>query len=218
MFFPLLLKEKQYFIYSQNFFFENWNKNNAKELIQFSLPVENIENIQKIKQNEENIYKINVAEFFKEYDVDNMVFALIEIKQNTAKIFLKTQIQRKKLNKNLIIKQFSLNQTQFYERIIDTIKNETKELIKSQNLIDVRTPSFLNVKININKKDHLVQFNQRSKDIDLIDELYVRQLNKDYVLVKIKYLGKIDKIINKLKDQNMDLIMTSDGQWEINII
>ena len=45
----------------------------------------------------------------------------------------------------------------------------------------------------------------------------MQQLNKDYVLVKIKYLGKIDKIINKLKNQRINLIMT-DGQWSLNII
>ena len=32
----------------------------------------------------------------------------------------------------------------------------------------------------------------------------MQQLNKDYVLVKIKYLGKINKIISKLKDQKID--------------
>ena len=52
----------------------------------------------------------------------------------------------------------------------------------------------------------------------LIDNLYVRELNKDYVLVKIKYLGKINKIIKKLKDQNMNLKMKKEGQWELNII
>ena len=46
----------------------------------------------------------------------------------------------------------------------------------------------------------------------------MRQINKDFVLIKIKYLGKIGKIINKLKEQNMKLIMTKDGNWEITII
>ena len=40
-------------------------------------------------------------------------------------------------------------------------------------------------------KNNLVEFNNRIKNIDLIDNFYVQQLNKDYVLVKIKYLGKI---------------------------
>ena len=92
-----------------------------------------------------------------------------------------------------------------------------KDLIKSQNLIDVRTPSFLNVEIKLNSKNNLVEFNNRLKNVDLIDDFYVQQLNKDFILVKIKYLGKISKIIKKLKDQNIDLEM-KEGQWKINII
>ena len=90
-------------------------------------------------------------------------------------------------------------------------------MIKSQNLIDVRTPSFINAKINFDKKNNLVEFNNRLKKIDLIDNFYVQQLNKNYVLVKIKYLGKIKKIMNKLKDQEIDLKMIN-GQWQISLI
>ena len=54
-------------------------------------------------------------------------------------------------------------------------------------------------------------------EIDLIDDFYVQKLNKDYALVKIKFLGKIDKIINELKDQNINLKMIQ-GQWQIDII
>jgi len=92
-----------------------------------------------------------------------------------------------------------------------------KDLIKSQNLIDVRTPSFLNVKINLANKNTLVEFDNRVKKIDLIDEFYVQQLNKDYVLVKIRYLGKISKIMNKLKDVDIELKMIA-GQWQLNIL
>ena len=90
-------------------------------------------------------------------------------------------------------------------------------MIKSQNLIDVRTPSFLNVRIELNKKSNLVEFNNRLKKIDLIDSFHVQELNKDYVLIKIKYLGKINKIIDKLKDQEINLKMIA-GQWQLNII
>ena len=110
-----------------------------------------------------------------------------------------------------------MNEEEFYKKIIIDINNLINDLIKSQNLIDVRTPSFLNVKINLKKKNNLIEFNNRIKKIELIDNFYVQELNKDYVLVKIKYLGKINKIINKLKDQKINLTMT-EGQWHLNII
>ena len=71
---------------------------------------------------------------------------------------------------------------------------------------------------NSNNYDQIYSmFNNRLKNVDLIDNFFVQELNKDYVLVKIKYLGKINKIIKKLKDQNINLNMR-EGQWQINII
>ena len=215
--FPLLISDKQYFIYTKNYFYENWNKESSKDLIKYTLPAENIESIQKIKINRENIYQINIEDFFKEYNLENMAFVTIKINQNIAKVFLNTKIADKKLNKNLLITNPGLNQKQFNNRIISEIKNVIRDLIKSQNLIDVRIPSFLNAEIKLNNKSNLVEFNNRLKKIDLIDSFYVQELNKDYVLVKIKYLGKINKIIKKLKDQNIDLNMRK-GQWQLNII
>ena len=216
--FPLLKKEDQYFIYTKNYFYENWNKDKSDNLIQYTLPAENIENIQKINSSKDNIYKLEISDFFKEYEIDNIAFVNIEINKNTAEVFLSTRIEGKKINKNLSInKEMSLNNKEFYKKIILAINNVIRDLIKSQNLIDVRTPSFLNVKIKLNNKSNLVEFNNRLKKIDLIDNYYVQQLNKDYVLVKIIYLGKINKIINKLKDQNINLKMIA-GQWQLNII
>ena len=215
--FPLLIKDKQYFIYTKNYFYENWNNEESEDLIKYSLPVESVESIQAIKSNEDRIYKINIEDFFKEYDLNNMAFVTVNIDKNIAKVFLNTKIEGKKLNKNLLINKQGIGQNEFNNKIILEIKNEIKDLIKSQNLIDVRTPSFLNAEIRLDKKNNLVEFNNRLKKIDLIDNYYVQQLNKDYVLVKIKYLGKINKIIKKLKDQNIDLNMR-EGQWKIKII
>ena len=216
--FPLLKKREQYFIYTNNYFYENWNEEKFDNLIQYTLPSENIENIQKINSNKKNIYKLKVADFFKEYEDDNIVFANIEIIEDTAEVFLNTRIGGKKINKNLsIIKKENFNEKFFYRDIILRINVVIKDLIKSQNLIDVKTPSFLNVEIQLNKKSNLVEFNKRLNKIDLIDNFYVQELNKDYVMIKIKYLGKINKIINKLKDEKIDLKMIA-GQWQLNII
>ena len=216
--FPLLKKEEQYFIYTQNYFYENWTKDRLNNLIEYILPVENIENIQKINLNKDNIYKLEISDFFKEHKTKNVVFANIEVNKDKADIFLKTRIEGKKINKNLSFeKKVDVSEETFYKEIILEVDKEIKDLIKSQNLIDVRTPSFLNAKIKLNNKNNLIKFKERLKKIDLINNFYVQQLSKDYVLVKIKYLGKINKIINKLKDEKINLIMIA-GEWQLNII
>ena len=219
--FPLLINKNEYYIYNKNYFYNNWNKNdeNLDKLIQYVLPVEKIENIQSIENNKQNIFKIDILKFFEEYDNNNKVFTAIELNEKNAKIFINSIIEGKKLNKTLKIEKKNLNREEFYNKIIVFIKKDVEDLVKSQNLIDVRTPSFLNVKIKLEKKkkNNFFEFNDRLKKIDLIDSFYVQELNKDYVLIKIRYLGKINKIIKKLEDQKMNLKM-KNNEWELSII
>ena len=79
-----------------------------------------------------------------------------------------------------------------YKKIIRDSKKELINIVKSKNLIDISTPSFLNVKLNLNKKSNLVEFNSRIKNIDLIENIYVQEFNKDYIFLRIKYLGKLE--------------------------
>ena len=101
--------------------------------------------------------------------------------------------------------------------IIVEIKKELINLVKSQNLIDIRTPSFLNVKLSQSKKSNLNELKARVKNIDLIENVYVQEFNKDYVNLKIKYLGKLEKIINRLKDKEINLQLVND-QWIIKTL
>ena len=218
IFFPLLKKNDEYFVYSQNYFYENWKDDKFEDIIQYTLPVENIETMQKIEANKNNIFKLDISNFFNEHDTNDLVFASIEINSNTAEIILNTRIEGKQINKTFLIKnEKNLIKKDFYDEIIININDSIISIIKSQNLIDVRTPSFLNIEIKLNNKKNLIEFSNRLTKIDLIDKFYVQELSKDYALVKIKYLGKINKIINKLKNQDINLKMIK-GQWQLNII
>ena len=72
----------------------------------------------------------------------------------------------------------------------------------------------MNVKFSINKSSNLVDLNSRIKNIDLIENIYVQEFNKTNMSLRIKYLGKLDKIINQLKKEKIDLIFIND-QWVI---
>ena len=54
--------------------------------------------------------------------------------------------------------------------------------------------------------------NTRIKKIDLIENIFVQEFNKDFMSIKIKYLGKLENIINQLKNENINLILIND-QW-----
>ena len=158
---------------------------------------------------------LDLKSLFKEYSDKNLALILIEDSNSiNEKIYIKTIIQEKRISKNLYFKKKDLRLKNFYEKIIIQSKKELINLVKSKNLIDIRTPSFLNAKMGIDKSSNLVELNLRIKNIDLIENIYVQEFNKDYVNLRIKYLGKLDKIINELKKENIDLKLIND-QWII---
>ena len=215
---PILKKNNQIFIYNQNYFYNMWNKIYETELIEFILPIENIEIIQNINNNKKNLLNLKLNNLFKEYSKKNLAIILIEDNNSAEeRIYFKIKILGKNIVKNIKIKRLKLNQEEFYKKIITEVKQEITNLVKSQNLIDIRAPSFLNAQLEINKKTNLVELNSRLKKIDLIEKIFIREFNNDSIYLKIKYLGKLDTIIRQLKNQKIILKFVGE-QWSIKII
>ena len=215
---PVLKKDDQYFIFNQNFFYEKWNDFEDNDLVEFILPFENIEIIQKININKNNLFDVEINTLFLEYSKKNQALLLIDDKNGIVeKIFLRANISGKKINKNLLIKNNFLDEAKNYKEIIQRTRNEIIDLVKSQNLIDIKTPSFLNIKLTPNKNNNLAELHKRLNNIGLVDDLYVQEINSEYVLLKIKYLGKLEKIINELKKEKIILKQKND-EWSIKLI
>ena len=215
---PVLKKDDQYFIFNQNFFYEKWNDFEDNDLVEFILPFENIEIIQKININKNNLFDVEINTLFLEYSKKNQALLLIDDKNGIVeKIFLRANISGKKINKNLLIKNNFNEKAKNYREIIQRTRNEIIDLVKSQNLIDIKTPSFLNIKLTPNKRNNLAELYKRLNNIGSVDNLYVQEINSEYVLLKIKYLGKLEKIINELKKEKIILKQKND-EWSIKLI
>jgi len=215
---PVLIREDGIYVFNNNFFYKYWNDIHKNDLIEFILPIENIEIIRNINDYKNNLINLKLFDLFKEYKNKNVALILID-DNNTSNqnVYIKAIIQGKEISKGLKVEKDNLDIKKFYEKIIINSKKELINLVKSKNLIDIRTPSFLNAKLDLNKKNNFVELNLKIKKIDSIENIYVQQFNKNYMNLRIKYLGKLEKIINQLKIENIDLQLIND-QWVIKIL
>ena len=120
---------------------------------------------------------------------------------------------------NKIIKSFEIQHNyseklEHLNQIKKKIKIEITELWKNQNLIDVKTPSFLNTKLDFKDKSDLLKVQKILSKIDLIQNYSVLELNLKYAKIKIKYLGKIEKLKKKFISEGLILNII---QGEINL-
>ena len=70
-FLPIHKKNEKLYVYNQNYFYENWNKIENNELIEFILPLEKIEILQNINNYKDNLFDLNIKDIFKEYSKKN---------------------------------------------------------------------------------------------------------------------------------------------------
>lgn len=218
--FPVLIENNTFYLFSENYFYNNWNVENENSLnnyIEYIMPIENLDDIEFINKNKNKLENISLENILANYDIGNYVFLLIEPNGNKINIFLKSLVANNEIIKNISYDMISDNKNNEYKNIIKKIKSEINEIWKSQNLIDVRTPSFLNVRLNIQKINDLLIVQNILSKIDLIENYNVSELNKDYVQIKIKFLGNINKIKKKLSENGINFTI-QNNEWQINLI
>ena len=212
---PIFITENNFYLYEDNYFYKNWNKEKtpSDKYVDFILPVENLESYKFIKKNLNNLQEINVSEILSDYDTKNYIFLAINQNNKNFNIFMKGLVSEKE-----IVKSFNLtNEKNKVDEIILQIKEEIVEIIKSQNLIDIGTPAFLNIILDIKKQDDLYKIQNIIKKIDLVETFSVKELGKNFAKIKIMYYGKLNKISEKFRDQGLDIKIDND-QWKIKLL
>ena len=120
---PILIKDNELNIFNNNFFYENWNEIYDNDLIEFILPLENIEIIQNINIFKKNLINLDIISLFKEYSNKNRAIILIEdSKISNNKIYIKSLIQGKSISKNLDLKIQDFESKASKEKIITELK------------------------------------------------------------------------------------------------
>ena len=215
---PVLLLNGEIFIYDNNYFYENWISNINKkksESIEYIFPLENLETIAIIKKNQDDLEKINLNDIFDEdIEKDNLLL-IIDYGEQKTKFFLKGIISSKKIIKNLSLTDSTVKKIEF-SNILKFLKKEVLELVKSQNIIDIGAPSFLNVNLLLKKKNDLLLFQNILSEVDLIENFNVREFNNKFAYINIKYYGKINKIKEKLTEKGLDISFVNN-QWSAKV-
>ena len=219
---PIFIKDKDVFLYEENFFYENWIKsketkiNKSDELIDYNLALENIEDLEYINKNKNNINLINIANIDSFDNIENYVLLIIYFTEDKFKAFIKTSIKNKKIDRNVELNFYPQDTKRSYEEAITILKKEINQIWKEQNLIDINTPSFLDFFLIVNKNNDYLKIKSVLNNIDIIENYSVLEMTNKYTKVRIKYRGKINKIKKKLSEQKIN-VQIIDNVWKLRI-
>ena len=186
------------------------------ELINFILPLEDLDDISKIKEAKDKIEKINVDDFVNKYNIENYVFTLVNYQNKKLKIHLRTNFNNIKMNKNISYELNDINNEVKLKLILKDLKNQITNIWKKENVINLTIPLSIRIKFEYTYLKDLDNLKNVFHKINLINNFSLEELNINDSFFKIYYYGNPKKLQSELVIFGYKL-EDKQGQWQVYI-
>ena len=214
--YPILTLNSELQIFSNNKFFQEWNESQEFQNINFILPVENLDDIEFIKKNLDDLEETDLKQLVDNYEIKNSAILILRYDEKDLNVFLKTNFNNVKKFKKIKFAVKNLEDKEVRGEIISKLKFSIHDLWKEQNLIDISVPSYLVVNTPTQKPGSLKKVIKKIKQINLITNYSIEELDKDSAKIKIKYLGKIKNLQNSLIENGFNFEILND-EWNLTL-
>ena len=218
---PIIKKNNNIFIFSDNFFYNEWNKieNNKtildSELINYNLALENAEDLFYINSFKDNLELIDIKKLSSLNKQENKIFLVFFI-EDKVKVFIKAYFNNREIIKNINMNLKTTNDTELFKAAIINIKNQINQIWKEQNLIDINTPSYLDIFFEIKKINDLFNFRIFLDGVDVIENHSILEMTNKYAKVRIRYKGRISNLRNEFSREKIELKI-KNNQWRLRL-
>ena len=217
IFYPIIFINNEIKSFEDNFFYMNWKNVKIKnELINYILPLEDLEDINKILKNKDKIEELNINSLVNKYDIENYVFALMDYENENGNlnIYLKTNFRNNKLSKNILYKISNIKDKLALEIIIKKLKLSIIDLWKEENLINLLMPLSINIKYKHTNINDISKFSATLNKMNIVDSYSLEQFDINSSLFKIYYYGSPKKLKSKLSSYGYNL-SNDQGFWQV---
>ena len=200
--------------FQQNYFYKEWNKNIKNELVEFIMPLEDLEDFSKIKKMKDKINDLNLIQIANKYNEENYIFLFMDYENEVMKIYVKTRLEGNKISKNLLYKIENFNNKKQLNYILSDLKIKIEDIWKEINFVDLLMPLSISVKFNHSSNTNLDNFKKTLYNINIIDNYFFEKFDINSSYFKISYFGTPKRLKSELNKSGYDL-KDSQGQWEI---
>ena len=217
VFFPVLFVNDELQNFDENYFYNQWiNVEIKNEPINFILPLEDLDDISKIKKMKSRIEEFNVDDLVNKYNVKNYVFALLDHRNKRLNIYLKTNFDDNEMSKNISYKLSNIKDESKLHFILKDLKIQITDIWKKANIVNLLMPLSIRIKFqHINFLD-LDKLENTFLKISIIDNYALEEFNINHAFFKIYYFGNPKRLRTELLKFGYQLI-DEQGHWELYI-
>ena len=207
LFIPIILDENEgeILIFSENYFYNNWNSNIKKyHLLNFILPTEDLEDFNLIKNNLNNLENYDFKKIIQKYNLDDYIIMIVFKNDEEIRVLNKISFNKKIDLKNFKFQNLSLESKKEYEQFTKNLKNMYENYWKSKNEINNSIKLLLTISVDNDDNSKVNKFEKILTDIDLIYNYYIYKFNNKDNIYKIIFNGSPDNFLDIMKDKNYE--------------
>jgi len=215
VFFPVFYINDEMQNLNDNFFYKYWTEIEIKnELINFILPLEDLEDISKIMKMKNRIEELDVDTLVNKYDVKSYVFALMDYQDKKLNIHVKTNFNNNKISKNFLYEVENINDEPSLNYILKDLKLKVTDIWKEENLVNLLMPLSISLQYQHSNLEDLDKLRNIFYEIGIIDSYTLEEFNINNSFFKIYYYGNPKKLRSELLKFGYQL-KNDQGYWQL---
>ncbi len=218
LFIPVFVDQNknQVSMFSENKLFSKWNLNNKKyNLLNYILPIQDLDDFNLIKRNINNLETYNFKEITNKYNINDHIIMIVFKDNDKIRVFNKIFFNKKINLKNLNYTEVNFDNEDEIIKFIDNLKLVYEDFWKSQNQINTSVKLSLNISVDNSNNIKINKFEKILSNMDLIYNFFIYKFDNQNNFYKVIFNGTPDKFLEVMSYQNYDF-QIKNKIWVLN--
>ena len=160
-------------------------------------------------------FNTSILKIAQKYNTENYAIAIMELKDEKLKIFLKMNMDNEKHNVNLPIILNTMKDKKAIYETINVMKTAILDSWKQSNKINYSLPLSVNIHFKNKNLSELNSFENTLNDMEIIYKFSIKEFSFNETVYKVEYFGDPKKLNNEFSKLNYKLVQ-EQGLWQIN--
>ena len=215
LFLPIFIEQENLYLFNENIFYKYWLTNkDQSELINYIMPLEDIDEILKLISYQENLENLDIIEIAKKYNTENYILSLIYLDKKKLNFFSKIKFEEYKKNSNLIFYDVDIKNEESIATIIKKAKVHLNDIWKDFNEINTSIKLSINLILNSNDVDKISKFENTLAKIDDIGSFSIKKFDLNKTVYEIIYNTDPNKLIKQFSIYGFEIV-NDESRWVI---
>jgi hypothetical protein len=205
---PILvdIEKDSIYLFNDNIFYKKWNNENKNyQLLNYLLPTEDLEDLNKIQEISRSIDSYDFSNLIAKYDLDDYIILIIYKSRDEVKILSKVNLNNSFKVYNHKYSEINLDNDKDFQKVLENLKITYEDYWKKNN--EINTSIKLPLTISIDSKDHkkIIQLEETFRSSDLISDFYILQFDNETIQYRVIYNGSPKSFLKRMNKNNFDL-------------